>query len=59
MAQRDRGRSTETERYERAATDALTLLDWCIRFFADNGEGQIAAQLAQNRRHIGERMKNG
>lgn len=51
------GSSHEAERYKKAATDALTLLDWCIEYFADNRQGKIAQQLARNRSHIRERLK--
>lgn len=52
-----RGSSQEADRFEKAATDALTLLDWCIEYFADNDQGKIAQRLAQNRSHIRERLK--
>jgi hypothetical protein len=51
------GSSHEADHYKKAATDALTLLDWCIEYFADNRQGKIAQQLARNRSHIRERLK--
>ena len=49
-------RSREVDRYKKAATDALRLLDWCIEYLADNREGKIASQLARNRAHIRDRL---
>lgn len=49
-------RSGEAARYKKAATDALTLLDWCIEYFADGRHGRIAGQLARNRNHIRARL---
>jgi hypothetical protein len=49
--------SSEAERYRRSATQALTLLDWCIEYLADNGQGKIARQFARNRRHISGRLQ--
>jgi hypothetical protein len=54
-----RGRPAETERYEKAATDALTLVDWCIEYFADNRQRRIASQLARRRDRIRARMQSG
>lgn len=51
--------SREADRYKKAATDALTLLDWCIEYFADNRQGKVAQQLARNRSHIRELLKGG
>jgi hypothetical protein len=51
-------RSPEAERYKKAAADALTLLDWCIEYLADNRQGQLASRLARNRAHIRERLKD-
>ena len=59
MAQSEqRGRSRETDRYKKAATDALTLLDWCIEYLADNRQERLAKQLARNRNHIRGRLKD-
>jgi hypothetical protein len=51
-------RSGEADRYRRAATNALQLVDWCIEYFADNGQQGLAQRLARNRRHIAERLKS-
>lgn len=59
MPHRDKGRrASEADRYRRAATDALTLVDWCIEYLADNHQGQIARQLARNRTRIRERLRD-
>lgn len=59
MPQRDKGRRTsEADRYKKAATDALTLLDWCIEYLADSHQGTIAGRLARNRKRIGERLRD-
>lgn len=59
MSQPDNGgRSRESDRYKKAANDALSLLDWCIQYFADNRQGRIAQQLARNRNHIRGRLKD-
>ena len=50
------GRSREAERYKKAATDALTLLDWCIEYFADNKQGRLAEKLARSRNNIHGRL---
>jgi hypothetical protein len=50
------GRSREAERYRRAATDALKLLDWCIWYFRYENHGEIATRLEQNRAYIRERL---
>ena len=49
-------RSREEDRNKKAANDALTLLDWCIEYFANNGRGRIARRLARSRNHIHERL---
>lgn len=46
----------EAERYKRAATDALKLLDWCIWYFRYENHGEIATRLEQNRAYIRERL---
>ena len=51
-------RSREADRYKKAAKDALTLLDWCIEYLANNGEERIAKQLARNRNHIRGRLED-
>lgn len=58
MPRSDRGRSREAERYKKAATDALTLLDWVIEYFADNKQGPLAAKLARSRNSIHERLND-
>jgi hypothetical protein len=50
-------RGSEADRYKKAATDALALVDWCIEYLADNHRGDIARQLARNRRLIGARLE--
>lgn len=52
------GRSREADRYRKAATDALTLVDWCIEYLANNGEPHIARQLARNRNHVRGRLSS-
>lgn len=49
----------QARRYKEAATDALTLLDWCIEYFASNGHRRIARQLARSRNHVHERLNRG
>lgn len=46
----------EARRYKKAATDALTLLDWCIEYFASNGHRRIARRLVPGRNHVHERL---
>jgi hypothetical protein len=57
MPERKSGnRAADSERYKNAATDALTLLDWCIEYLRDNRQGKLADQLARNRAHIRARL---
>ena len=49
-------RSGEADRYKKAATDALKLLDWCVQYLAENRQGAVARQVARNRDHIRERL---
>ena len=49
--------SGDAERYKKAANDALTLLDWCIEYLANNHHGRVAAQLARGRNGVHERLK--
>ena len=42
----------ETERYRKAAQDALEQLDWCIGYLHGIHKTKISAQLAKNRAHI-------
>lgn len=59
MAQQKKAdESREADRYRKAATDALSLLDWCIEYFADNRQQGIASRLARNRNHIRARLKD-
>ena len=46
----------EAERYKRATTDALKLLDWCIWYFRYENHGEIATRLEQNRAYIREQL---
>ena len=48
--------SDETERYRRAAQDALEMLDWCIGYLVGTHKEGIASQLASNRRFIREKL---
>jgi hypothetical protein len=50
------GRSREAERYRKAADDALTLVDWCIEYLADNHQAPIARRLALSRNRIAARL---
>jgi hypothetical protein len=42
----------ETDRYRRAAQDALEQLDWCIGYLHGIHKTKISTQLARNRAHI-------
>lgn len=42
----------DTERYRRAAEDALGQLDWCIGYLHGIRKYGLATQLARNRSHI-------
>ena len=42
----------ETDRYRKAAEDALGQLDWCIGYLHGIRKERISAQLAKNRTHI-------
>jgi hypothetical protein len=53
----DRDPSREPDRYEKAAKDALTLLDWCIDYLANNRHRSVATQLQRNSIRIRERME--
>jgi hypothetical protein len=52
----EQGRSGEASRYKEAATDALTLLDWCIEYLASNGHRRVAKRLVRGRNHVHERL---
>ncbi len=49
-------RSGDTDRYKRAADDALKVLDWCIWYFRYENQGEIATRLERNRDHIRDRL---
>jgi hypothetical protein len=49
---------SETERYRRAAEDALQQLDWCIGYLHGIHKTQISRSLARNRRYIHEQLLN-
>jgi hypothetical protein len=60
MRRRNRGgRSQTADRYKKAATDALALLDWCIGYFTHHQQGKLASQLERNRDHIRARLDGG
>jgi hypothetical protein len=42
----------DTERYRRAAADALQQLDWCIGYLYAIRKTRISRALARNRNHI-------
>ena len=44
--------SDETNRYRRAAQDALEQLDWCIGYLHGIHKTKISSQLAKNRANI-------
>ena len=44
--------SQDTERYRRAAEDALQQLDWCIGYLHAIRKTKISRALARNRSHI-------
>ena len=46
--------TAETERYKRAAHDALKVLDWCIWYFRYENQREIATRLERNRDYIRE-----
>lgn len=50
----ENGDSAQPERYKRATTEALELLDWSIGYMVGSRKHDIASQLAQNRKHIRE-----
>jgi hypothetical protein len=49
-------RSGETDRYKRAANDALKVLDWCIWYFRYENQAAIAERLEKNRDYIRKRL---
>ena len=56
MAKDNGNDSSEVDRYRRAATEALEMLDWCIGYLVGTHKEKIASQLAQNRAHIRRRL---
>ena len=48
--------SGEADRYRRAATEALEMLDWCIGYLVGTRKEKIAAQLAKNRAHLRKQL---
>jgi len=52
MAQDDRDRAEELERYRQAAEDALQQLDWCIGYLHGIRKVGISRALAKNRAYI-------
>jgi hypothetical protein len=56
MAQDDRDRSEELERYRQAAEDALQQLDWCIGYLHGIRKVGISRALAKNRAYIRTRL---
>jgi hypothetical protein len=52
------GRPSDADRYKKAASDALILLDWCIEYFADSRHERIAGQLARSRRRIAKLLRD-
>jgi hypothetical protein len=47
---------SNADRYRRAASDALKMLDWCIWYFRYENQAGIATRLERNRDHIRERL---
>jgi hypothetical protein len=56
MAQDDRDRNEELERYRQAAEDALQQLDWCIGYLHGIRKVGISRALAKNRSYIRTRL---
>jgi hypothetical protein len=58
MTERDRIGSSneEVERYRQAAEATLGQLDWCVDYLYRIGKPRIARVIAQNRRHIRDRL---
>jgi hypothetical protein len=51
-----RDADSEVERYKKAASDALRLLDWCIGHLTHNQQAKLARRLARNRDSIRARL---
>jgi hypothetical protein len=56
MADDDRDRNEELERYRQAAEDALQQLDWCIGYLHGIRKVGISRALAKNRAFIRTRL---
>ena len=56
MADNGKSGSGQSERYRRAATDALEMLDWSIGYLVGTHKDRIASQLARNRSYIREQL---
>jgi hypothetical protein len=54
-ANNDRELDRESERYRRAALEALGQLEWCIDYLHGLRKSEIARALSRNRRRIIER----
>jgi hypothetical protein len=52
------GRGNETDRYRRAAEDALQQLDWAIGYLHGIRKTEISKALAKNRAYIRSRLLN-
>ena len=55
-SQSDQDREWETERYRRAAEDALQQLDWCIGYLHGIRKVEVSRALAKNRSYIRSRL---
>jgi hypothetical protein len=53
----DRELDRESERYRRAALEALGQLEWCIEYLHEQRKPDIARALSRNRRRIIERAR--
>jgi hypothetical protein len=53
---RDNRNGAESERYRRAAEEALQQLDWCIGYLHGIHKTQISTRLAKNREYIKRSM---
>lgn len=56
-ADEDRAVDRESERYRRAAMEALDQLEWCIEYLHELRKTDIARALSRNRRRIVERAR--
>jgi hypothetical protein len=53
----DRALDRESERYRRAAMEALGQLEWCIEYLHEQRKTDIARALSRNRSRIIERAR--